>query len=373
MARNASPTDDGTDVLPRIARKAASHVLVWYDVNRRVLPWRAASGEKPDPYHVWLSEIMLQQTTVATVGPYFADFVRRWPTVSDLAAAELDDVLHAWQGLGYYARARNLHKCAGIVASQMGGRFPEDEKALKGLPGIGDYTSAAIAAIAFGKGATPVDGNVERVMARLFAVKEPLPGSKPRLRSLAAGLTPAKRAGDYAQALMDLGATVCRPRNPSCDLCPLEGLCRARREGTAARLPARTPRKPQPKRYGVAFWMTNDDGAVFIRRREEKGLLGGMMEFPSTPWRAEEWMVDEAASYAPTPDPGKSGWRILPGSVRHVFTHFDLELQVVAGVCAKGAKRMDGAVWCPVSGLGDHAFPTVMKKIAALAKSLEVD
>ncbi|HZT50868.1 MAG TPA: A/G-specific adenine glycosylase, partial [Stellaceae bacterium] len=274
----------------------ADLLLAWYDRHRRVLPWRALPGERPDPYRVWLSEVMLQQTTVPAVMGYFARFLERWPDVAALAAAPLDEVLHAWQGLGYYARARNLHACARAVVARHGGAFPRDEAALRALPGIGDYTAAAIAAIAFDRRAAPVDGNVERVTARLFAIETPLPEAKPELRRLAASLVPERRAGDYAQAAMDLGATLCTPRKPRCVLCPWREECRARALGVAENLPRRRAAAARPVRRGVAFWAVREDGAVLLRRRPEAGLLGGMMEVPSTPWRAAEWSEAEAAA-----------------------------------------------------------------------------
>jgi A/G-specific adenine glycosylase len=337
-------------------RGSAQRLLAWYDRHRRSLPWRALPGERPDPYRVWLSEIMLQQTTVAAVGPYFHGFLARWPTVEDLAAAELDEVLHAWQGLGYYARARNLHRCAITVADAHGGRFPDTEAGLAALPGIGPYTAAAIAAIAFGRKATAVDGNVERVVARLFAVTAPLPGAKPELRALAGRLTPAKRAGDFAQAMMDLGATICLPGRPKCMLCPLAEDCRSRAAGIAAELPVRPPKRPRPLRHGMVFWAVRRDGAVLLRRRPEEGLLGGMMEFPSTEWRARPWSEGEAHPLAPA----AGGWQRLPGLVRHGFTHFELELAVLTG-------RVDGrsrGVWCAIDRLSDMALPSLMKKVA---------
>jgi A/G-specific adenine glycosylase len=333
----------------------ATRLLAWYDRHRRRLPWRALPGERPDPYRVWLSEIMLQQTTVPAVGPYFADFLARWPTVGDLAAAALDEVLHAWQGLGYYARARNLHRCAQAVVAS-GGRFPEDESSLLALPGIGLYTAAAIAAIAFDRPATPVDGNVERVVARLFAVAEPLPAAKPALRRLAARLTPQRRAGDFAQAMMDLGATVCLPGRPKCMLCPLAEDCQARAAGIAQELPARSPKPARPLRRGVVFWLVRRDGAVLLRRRPETGLLGGMMEFPSTDWCATAWREGEARAAAPLP----ADWSVLPGLVRHGFTHFELEITVVAGTVLR--ETGDG-VWAALDRLGDYALPNLMKKI----------
>jgi A/G-specific adenine glycosylase len=337
-------------------RDPAQRLLAWYDRHRRSLPWRALPDERPDPYRVWLSEIMLQQTTVAAVGPYFHSFLARWPRVEDLAAAELDEVLHAWQGLGYYARARNLHRCAIAVAGAHGGRFPDTEAGLAALPGIGPYTAAAIAAIAFGRKATAVDGNVERVVARLFAVTAPLPGAKPELRRLASGLTPTKRAGDFAQATMDLGATICVPGRPKCMLCPLAEDCRARTQGIAAELPARSPKRPRPLRHGMVFWAVRRDGAVLLRRRPEEGLLGGMMEFPSTEWRALPWSEAEARPLAPA----AAGWLRLPGLVRHGFTHFELELTVLTG-------KVDGrvaGVWCAIDRLSEMALPSLMKKVA---------
>jgi A/G-specific adenine glycosylase len=331
-------------------------LLAWYDRHRRRLPWRALPGERPDPYGVWLSEIMLQQTTVATVGPYFQAFLARWPRVEDLAAAELDEVLHAWQGLGYYARARNLHRCARVVAGEHGGLFPDTEAGLAELPGIGPYTAAAIAAIAFDRKATAVDGNVERVVARLFAVTEPLPAGKPELRRLAATLTPARRAGDFAQGMMDLGATVCLPGRPKCMLCPLAEDCRARARGIEGDLPARSPKPARPLRHGVVFWALRRDGAVLLRRRAEQGLLGGMMEFPSTDWRPRAWSAGEAEIEAPVAAP----WKRLPGLVRHGFTHFELELIVLAGRVAGKAP----GIWCALDRLSEMALPTLMKKVA---------
>lgn len=347
------------------ASPLAPRLLAWYDRSRRVLPWRAPPGIAADPYHVWLSEVMLQQTTVAAVAPYFTAFVQRWPTVADLAGAPLDEVLKAWAGLGYYARARNLHKCAQTVAAWRDGGFPADEQALRKLPGVGDYTAAAIAAIAFGRPAVVMDGNVERVMARLFAVRQPLPGAKPALKGLAASLTPEQRPGDYAQAVMDLGATVCTPRKPACGICPWMTDCQARRDGIAEVLPAKAAKPERPLRRGVAFWTLRRDGAVLIRRRPESGLLGGMMEVPSTPWRPEPWSAAEAAAEAPV----QAEWRALSGVVRHVFTHFQLELSVLVGRTASAT--LARGLWCPLDGLSDQALPTVMRKVVrhALAKA----
>ena len=352
---------------PQSSGFIAAAVLAWYDRHRRTLAWRAPPGERADPYHVWLSEIMLQQTTVPTVGRYFRDFVARWPTVDALAAADLDTVLTAWAGLGYYARARNLHRCAQAVVAHHDGRFPDDEAALRALPGIGDYTAAAIAAIAFDRPATVVDGNVERVVARLFAVSEPLPKAKPTLRALAGPLTPPDRAGDYAQAMMDLGATVCVPRKPKCILCPLADRCEARRLGVAESLPAKAAKPERPTRRAVAFWATDGNGAVLLRRRPENGLLGGMMEVPSSEWRPSPTMPSLRETLAAAPAP--ADWRLLPGLVRHTFTHFHLELAVAVAAIPRAAAIT--GLWAPVEALGDYALPTVMHKVArhALSKS----
>jgi A/G-specific adenine glycosylase len=343
----------------------AQRLLTWYDRNARSLPWRAAPGQQPDPYHVWLSEIMLQQTTVAAVAPYFQRFIQRWPTIEDLAQAPLDDVLTEWAGLGYYARARNLHNCAKLIVEWRDGHFPEDETTLRELPGIGDYTAAAIVAIAYGQRAVVMDGNIERVIARMFAVTDPIPGAKPRLKRLADHLTPSQRPGDYAQAAMDLGATLCTPRQPACVLCPWMDDCQARLLGIAELLPAKVAKAERPTRRGVAFWTVRDDGAVLLRRRPDSGLLGGMMEVPSTPWRVEPWELAEALDSAPV----ATKWRSLPGMVTHTFTHFHLELTVVAGRAT--APKLAKGLWCQLDDLGSQALPTLMRKIVrhALAKA----
>jgi A/G-specific adenine glycosylase len=365
MPRALRPKIAADDTALAVAPVAlARELLAWYDRHRRDLPWRAKRGARPDPYRVWLSEIMLQQTTVATVGPHFQRFLARWPDLAALAAASLDDVLHAWQGLGYYARARHLHACARRVMETHGGRFPDNEAELRELPGIGDYTAAAVAAIAFDQKTTPVDGNVERVMARLFAHEAQLPGAKPALRRLAAMLTPATRAGDYAQAVMDLGATICTPQKPKCILCPWREACRARALAIAESLPARARKGPKPLRRGVAFWALRAEGAVLLRRRPEKGLLGGMMEVPSTPWREAPWTVEEARRAAPV----RAKWRLMPGLVRHGFTHFDLELTVLVGEVRNSESQEDREKWVALDALDSQALPTLMKKIVAHAR-----
>lgn len=338
---------------------AAAALLAWYDRHRRVLPWRTLPGERADPYRVWLSEVMLQQTTVAAVGPRFTGFLARFPTVEALAAAPWDEVAKEWAGLGYYARARNLHAAAKAVAA-LGG-FPRDEAGLRALPGIGGYTAAAVAAIAFGEAAVPVDGNVERVTARLFAVREPLPGAKRRLAELARrlGTQQAARArpGDFAQALFDLGATVCTPRRPACALCPLLSGCAARREGIAEMLPAKAEKRAKPQRYGAVFWLEDCAGHVLLRRRPPEGLLGGMLELPGTPWREMRWGEADALSHAP----GNAEWREA-GLVRHVFTHFALDLAVLSGRVARlpgeGTRR---------EAVLEAGLPAVMAKAARLA------
>ena len=335
-------------------------LLRWYDRHRRSLPWRALPGQSPDPYRVWLSEIMLQQTTVATVAAYFDRFVTRWPEVNSLAAAGLDQVLHAWQGLGYYARARNLYACARAVVAEHGGKFPDTEEALQCLPGIGDYTAAAIASIAFNRRAAAVDGNVERVVARLFAVEETLPGAKKTLRRQTETLVPAHRPGDFAQALMDLGATICTKRAPKCGTCPWRTSCRAHALGLAETLPRRQAKPAKPTRRGVAFFLVRD-GAVLLRRRPGKGLLGGMMEVPSTEWRQQAWTEEAAKKAAPV----KVKWTLLPGTIRHTFTHFHLELSVLAGRTSSNS-RLDGK-WAPLDRLAEEALPTLMKKIVGHA------
>jgi A/G-specific adenine glycosylase len=339
-------------------------LLAWYDEERRDLPWRAKRGRKPDPYGVWLSEIMLQQTTVKAVIPYYLRFLKLWPSVEALAAAALDDVLAAWAGLGYYSRARNLHKCAVAVARDYGGRFPRTAAELQELPGVGPYTAAAIAAIAFGEPATPVDGNIERVVARLFAVRQPLPGAKTELRRLAATLTPDRRPGDFAQAMMDLGAGICTPRRPSCLVCPVQSDCAAAARGIEAELPMRAVRAERPVRLGYAFVALREDGCVLVRRRPEAGLLGGMLEVPSTTWGEMMPPPKEALRAAPV----KADWWQVPGTVVHTFTHFRLELVVYRALVPAEATltfwaEPDRCRWIRRRDLTSSALPSVMRKV----------
>lgn len=342
------------------ARQLSRLLLDWYDRNRRAFPWRALPGETADPYRVWLSEIMLQQTGTATVISYFNKFITRWPTVHTLAKAELDDVLTAWAGLGYYARARNLHRCAQIISSEMAGEFPCDLAALQKLPGIGPYTASAISAIAFNRAGPVLDGNIERVLSRLYRVTAPLPGSKPELRNLSLALIDCARPGDMAQAMMDLGAAVCTPRGPDCTHCPWRKPCMANALNCAESLPVKPARRQSPTRVGAVFWLVREDGAVLLRRRPERGLLGGMMEFPGTPWRDE---IEDIAQHMPA----ACNWRALPGAVRHVFTHFKLELAVYTGACSC-MSSVDG-IWVKPESFHDFALPAVMRKVAAHVQS----
>ena len=347
--------------VPSAPVPSAEALLAWYDRRRRRLPWRAEPGEAADPYRVWLSEIMLQQTTVAAVLPYYETFLTRFPTVHALAAAPEAEVMAAWAGLGYYARARNLHACAKAVAAA--GTFPRGIEDLRALPGIGPYTAAAVAAIAFGVPAVPVDGNVERVAARVAAIAAPLPGARPEIAAAAAwlGAQPEARAraSDFAQALFDLGATVCTPTSPACGVCPWAGACAGRRTGIAAELPRKAPKKLRPLRHGVHFWLTDAENRVLLRRRPPRGLLGGMTELPGTDWRADPWTQPAWSAHAPM----RAGWRPA-GEVRHGFTHFELRIALVAAtvpdIAADGFLRH-------VAELGGEALPSVMRKCVALA------
>ncbi len=343
-------------------------LLAWYDRERRVLPWRAAPGETPDPYRIWLSEIMLQQTRVEAVVHYFDRFLARFPTVEALAAARLDSVLKLWAGLGYYARARNLHACAREVVRSHGGRFPDSEAELHKLPGIGPYTSAAIAAIAFGRKAAPVDGNIERVLARAFAIETPLPAAKPELRRLAEALVPERRAGDFAQAMMDLGARICTPKRPDCARCPWQGACRAHLLRKAEEYPRRAQKTEGRTRRGAAFLVLRADGAILVRRRATNGLLGGMIELPSTDWSAAfDLREGREAGAALLPFVSAGEWRRLPGIVRHVFSHFPLELVLFEANVPKGTRPPRGMRFVPLTKLGGEALPSLTRKVVAHA------
>lgn len=337
-------------------------LLVWYDRNARVMPWRVSpadkqAGVRPDPYPVWLSEVMLQQTTVAAVRAYHRRFTDRWPTVAALAAARDADVMGEWAGLGYYARARNLLKCARAVVADHGGVFPGSRDGLLTLPGIGPYTASAIAAIAYDEPATVVDGNVERVMARLYDVHTPLPAAKPELTALAAALTPATRPGDYAQAVMDLGATICTPRNPACGICPWRAPCRARIEGTAAQLPAKLPRKVKPVRHGIAYVARRIDGAYLLETRPDSGLLGGMLGWPGSAWG------DDPPVDAP---PIRAEWKTVDAQARHTFTHFHLRLTVKTATVPIG-RTADAGKFVMPDEFRPSDLPTVMRKVFDLA------
>lgn len=333
-------------------------LLRWYDTYQRTLPWRAVPGYAPNPYHVWLSEIMLQQTTVATVKDYFSRFVTRWPRIEDLAEATLDEVFHAWQGLGYYSRARNLYKCAQVLVRDFKGILPQDEQTLLTLPGVGPYTAAAIAAIAYDQPTVPVDGNIVRVFARLLALHTPLPAIKQEIQAHVKQMIPSQRSGDFAQSLMDLGATICRPRKPSCETCPLQTICQGYALGIAAQLPYPAPKGAKPHRYGIAFWVENSTQEILLEKRPSKGLLAGLIGLPTTLWREQPWDLDsnEAISYAPK---GVKTWEQVPITVRHTFTHFHLELRIAKG----RTNTPQNGLWSSLENLKTHALPTVMKKV----------
>ncbi|MEM7720771.1 MAG: A/G-specific adenine glycosylase [Pseudomonadota bacterium] len=335
----------------------STDLLAWYDTHARDLPWRIgpadlARGVRPDPYRVWLSEVMLQQTTVAAVKAYFLRFTTLWPTVSDLAAAKDADVMAEWAGLGYYARARNLLKCARVVTDKHNGRFPDTEDSLRDLPGIGPYTAAAIAAIAFDRPAAVMDGNVERVLARLFAVETPLPAAKPELKALAEAQTPVKRPGCYAQAVMDLGATICSPKSPACGICPVMKVCEARQLGIATDLPKKSPKKPKPTRFGIAYLAKRADGAVLLETRPDKGLLGGMLGWPGTEW------TEDAPTDAP---PFNAEWHNPQLEVRHTFTHFHLRLALRLANVSDDIVPTRGS-FLPRAQFRPSSLPTVMRK-----------
>jgi A/G-specific adenine glycosylase len=353
--REAAQIDD----LPRL-------LLEWYDLHAREMPWRVGpmarkSGVRPDPYRIWMSEIMLQQTTVVTVRDYFQRFVARWPTVQDLADAKDADVMGEWAGLGYYARARNLLKCARTVVADHDGVFPADHAALLELPGIGPYTAAAVGSIAFDLPYTVLDGNVERVMARLYDIHTPLPSAKSELMAKADALTPDARPGDYAQAVMDLGATICSPKSPVCGICPWRGPCQAQIAGTQAELPKKTPKKPKPVRHGTVYLAQRSDGARLLETRPEKGLLGGMLGWPGSDW------VDVSVSRPEGIPPIEADWRDLTGEVRHTFTHFHLILTVKTARVDQAATPLCGS-FVPQDHFRPSDLPTVMRKAFDLSQ-----
>ncbi|MBA3517577.1 MAG: A/G-specific adenine glycosylase [Rhizobiales bacterium] len=342
----------------------AADLLAWYERHARILPWRTGPAERrlglrPEPYRVWLSEIMLQQTTVKAVAPYFQRFISRWPTIEALAAAEDGEIMAAWAGLGYYSRARNLLACARTIAAKPGSEFPRSAVELARLPGIGAYTSAAMAALAFDEPVAVVDGNVERVVARLFAIETPPPALKDRVRDPLRMLVPQDRPGEFAEAVMDLGATICTPRKPACALCPWFGPCQARREGRQTEFPKKAPKRPRPIRYGHAFVARRADGAILLRRRPPRGLLGGMCETPGS-----EWAETGAGGLAPPLD---AEWIPLPAPVEHGFTHFELRLAVFRAKFDQDALAPDGHWWAPARGLAQEALPNLMKKVIEAA------
>jgi A/G-specific adenine glycosylase len=343
-------------------KKRQEELLSWYDRHQRVLPWRARQGQRPDPYHVWLSEIMLQQTTVVTVGAYFKKFLSLWPRVQDLAKADLDEVLAAWAGLGYYARARNLHKCAVIVTKEMKGKFPQTVHGLMELPGIGPYTAGAISSIAFDQPAVAVDGNVERVVSRVYKIETPLPQSKPEIygktAALAKGVT---RPGDFTQAMMELGATVCTPRKPKCTICPWAKTCLARKAGTMEEYPRKLAKKKKPTLYGRVFWLADKDGSFLIHKRAGKGLYEGMYQLPTTEWIKSK----EEVEALPLPFKKKVALKSLGAIVRHSFTHFDLVLEVWQGQ-GRPETLAGQEIWVSQKTMDLYALPTLMKKAIRL-------
>ncbi len=344
------------------ARLEPAALLAWYDRHARKLPWRVGPKERqggvmPDPYRVWLSEVMLQQTGVTTVKPYFEKFIALWPDVSALAAAPREEVMKAWAGLGYYARARNLKACAEAVVGDHGGRFPDTSAGLRALPGVGAYTAAAVVAIAFDEPVAVVDANIERVVTRLFAIEIPLPQAKKAIGARQAEMTPKRRAGDYAQAMMDLGAAICTPKRPACSLCPFADACLAHRMGSEEAFPVRAAKAERPVRFGAAFVAARPDGGVLLRRRPDRGLLGGMAEVPGTEW------VNRARDLSDSADaPIQAAWARVAATVVHVFTHFRLELTVFRAIVPAGTVAPEGCWWAPADTLAGEALPSVMKK-----------
>jgi A/G-specific adenine glycosylase len=350
----------------------AAKLLAWYERERRALPWRAAPGERADPYRVWLSEIMLQQTRVETVIRYYEKFLARFPTVDALAATSLEDVLGLWAGLGYYARARNLHACARTVVAQHRSDFPSSEDELRKLPGIGAYTAAAIAAIAFSRKAAPVDGNIERVVARLYAIESPLPAAKAKLRCLVEALVPDERAGDFAQAMMDLGATICTPRRPACRRCPWQTACRGQESGMPENFPFRIAKAEGKLRRGVAYVVRRADDAILLRSRPANGLLGGMTEVPTTEWTSSFDFADALRLAPGVVSLPVRRWRRRTGAVRHVFTHFPLELAVLFADVPSTTPAPQGMRFVSLNRFNDEPLPTLMRKVIAHALRTDV-
>jgi A/G-specific adenine glycosylase len=336
-------------------------LLEWYDTNHRQLPWRANPGQLPNPYHVLLSEVMLQQTTVGTVVDFFLRFIHLWPTLQDLAAASLEEVYHAWQGLGYYSRAKNLHACVRQIVDLYQGEIPSTLKELLALPGIGPYTAAAIGAIAYELPVVPVDGNIVRVFSRVLGLETPLPALKNEIFERVKDHVPPERRGDFAQALMDLGATVCKPRSPLCQNCPLQHLCQAHAQNLIHRIPMKGEKPLKPRRYGFVYWYESPQGKVAIRRRPPKGLLANLMEVPGTEWNETSMDLEEALRQAP---PSEVPWVLLPTKVRHTFTHFHLDLQILKGT----GEELFGDFACPFEELSQHAFSTLMRKVITLCR-----
>lgn len=363
MVNPMNKHNQSTEYIQNVRMTFSHDMLEWYDNHARRLPWRVPPGDsrdgvKPDPYAVWLSEIMLQQTQVATVQNYYLNFLRKWPDVFALAEADSNDVMKAWAGLGYYSRARNLKSCAEQVVAKHGGRFPETAEELKRLPGIGDYTSAAIAAIAFDEPVAVVDGNIERIIARCFAVATPLPSAKKDIRNKVADLVPSERPGDFAQAMMDLGATICTPRNPGCSLCPVSACCLGFTQGEMERYPIKAPKAQKPTRKGAAFVIINAQGAVWLSKRADKGLLGGMSEVPGTEWTSR---VDGETGNSALPF--TADWRLV-ATIRHTFTHFHLELEIWT---TRSEHSIGKGWWSGPGEIDDEALPTIMRKAIAAA------
>lgn len=349
--------DTSNNITQKEISEYRGKVLDWYDKHGRELPWRYKNGKPANPYHVWLSEIMCQQTTVQAVMPYYTKFLSTWPTVQDLADADNDDVMAAWAGLGYYARARNLHKCAKVVANDMAGEFPNNQAALKELPGVGDYTSAAIATIVFNQPATVMDGNIERVMARFFAIEKALPKAKPIFKKYTARFFDSfpERPGDFAQSLMDIGSSICTPKNPKCTICPLNGGCEAQKQGIQETLPIKTKKKPRPHKHGDVYWIQNEKGEILFHKRPETGLLAGMSALPTSSWgvKGHNTEIPECIEILDFED--------RKTSISHVFTHFDLTLTLKTSMTNNDLNVTNGYFWANTEGM-EEKLPKVFRK-----------